>query len=126
MSWFLVGTHASVPSATAVSGSSLLFLLVLGTSAPGACLLGGGADPAGRRPVQGQQGRWVYSGPRRREAIFVVGAEWLASGQERVLAGVVDVSGSFQYHNLLLKGILSLRNMFSPLPFTICSIPFTE
>ena len=92
MSWFLVGTHASVPSATAVSGSPLLFLLGLGTSAPGACLLGGGADPAGRRPVQGQQGRWVYSGPWRREAIFVVGAEWLASGQERVLAGVVDVS----------------------------------
>ena len=67
-----------------------LFLLVLGTSAPGACLLGGEADPAGWRPVRGQQGRWVYSGPRRREAIFVVGAEWLASGQERVLAGVVD------------------------------------
>ena len=66
-----------------------LFLLVLGTSAPGACLLGGEADPAGWRPVRGQQGRWVYSGPRRREAIFVVGAEWLASGQERVLAGAL-------------------------------------
>ena len=92
MSWFLVGTLASIPSATAVSGGSLLFLLVVGNSAPGACLLGGGADSAGWRPVRGQQGRWVYSGPQRREAIFVVGAEWLASGQERVLAGVVDAS----------------------------------
>lgn len=57
-----------------------------------ACLSGGKADPEGLTSVPGQQGCWAYFGPQRRETIFVVGAEWLASHQERVPVGVVDVS----------------------------------
>lgn len=57
-----------------------------------ACLSGGRADPAELRSVLGQQGCWTHPGPQRRAAIFVVGAQWLASHQERVLVGVVDVS----------------------------------
>lgn len=71
-----------------------LFLSVLETFLPGLwCLsLRREGGPTGLGSIPGQQGHWTHPGPQEREAIFVVGAEWLASRQERVLLGVVDVS----------------------------------
>lgn len=42
-------------------------------------------NPAGLGSIPGQQGCWAHPGPRGREAVFVVGPEWLASGQEACL-----------------------------------------
>lgn len=60
--------------------------------------------------IPGQQGCWAYPGPQGREGIFVVGTEWLASGQELVLVGVVDVACCCRLYHCVQ---ITLENMLA-------------
>lgn len=90
MWWFSVLKRAGQPPAIAGRELGSSHRLVAFSRACFARLSSREGNPEGLGSIPGQQGCWAYPGPQGREAIFVVGAEWLASGQERVLVGMVE------------------------------------